>query len=283
MTDAQRRADADLLAGDLHADARGHFIATLGFEFGDEPDDRHALASVVIDPYIQAEELPWPNAATLLTLVDILVGRLASHHASPRISLTANLGLRLFDPPVGERIEFQSELIKIGRTMTVGVAQLYAANSGRLVGTSIGTFMASPRPVDQAPHGFPSMSGPRREVLRSGSLKDQIGLRVLQPGVTELAALGTDLANATSSLQGGATALLGEAAIYSAVGAVLGGRQVIDSLDVHYLSAGRLGPFRATAQVLHHDSVRSFCQCDVRDLGGDRVVAVIEATTRPLP
>jgi acyl-coenzyme A thioesterase PaaI-like protein len=282
MTDAQQRAAGDLLAEGLHADARGHFIGTMGFEFGKEPDDRHALASVVIDPYIQAEGLPWPNAATLLTLVDILVGRLASYHTAPRISVTANLGLRLFDPPVGERIEFQSELIKVGRTMTVGVAQLYAAGSGRLVGTSLGTFMASPRPVDQAPHGFPPVSAPRGKLVRSGSLNDQIGLRMVQPGVAELAALETDLANATQSLQGGATALLGEAAIYGAVGAVLGGRQVIDSLEVHYLAAGRLGPFRATAQVLHHDSVRSFCQCDVADLGSDRVVAVIEATTRAL-
>jgi hypothetical protein len=82
MTDAHERADADLLAGDLHADSRGYFIATMGFEYGPEPDDRHAQASLVIDPYIQAEELPWPNVATLLTLVDILVGRLASHHTA---------------------------------------------------------------------------------------------------------------------------------------------------------------------------------------------------------
>jgi len=282
MTDAHQRADADLLAGDLHADARGYFIATMGFEYGPEPDDRHAQASLIIDPYIQAEGLPWPNVATLITLVDILVGRLASHHTAPRISVTANLGLRLFEPPVGERIEFQAELIKIGRTMTVGVAELYAEHSGRLVGASLGTFLASPRPVDEAPHGFPPSSAPTGEVHRANTLSEQIGLRALEPGVVELSTLDTDLTNATNSLQGGVTALMGEAATYSAVGAVLGAGQVIDSLDVHYLAAGRRGPFRATAQVLHHQSTRSSCRSEVRDLGLDRVVAIIESTTRSI-
>jgi acyl-coenzyme A thioesterase PaaI-like protein len=78
------------------------------------------------------------------------------------------------------------------------------------------------------------------------------------------------------------TALLGEAATYSAVAAAIGDRQVVDSLEVHYLAAARVGPFRATAQILNHGAPRSYVRAEVRDLGQDRLAAIIEATTRPL-
>jgi acyl-coenzyme A thioesterase PaaI-like protein len=282
MTDAQPRSDADLLTGDLHADARGHFVSTLGFEFDPEADDRHARGSLTVDPYLQAEGLPWPNLATLLTMADIMIGRLASHHTAPRISVTADLGVRLFNPPAGERIEFRARLVKVGRTMTVGEADLVAERSGQVIGTALGTFLASPRPMDQAPMGFPPEFGARGDVARARTLREQVGLTLPAPGIAEIASLRSDLTNATQSLQGGVTALLGEAATYSAVAAAIGDRQVVDSLEVHYLAAARVGPFRATAQILNHGAPRSYVRAEVRDLGQDRLAAIIEATTRPL-
>jgi len=281
MTDAQPRSDADLFTGDLHADARGHFVSTMGFEFEPETDDRHARGGLTIDPYLQAEGLPWPSVATLLTLADIMIGRLASHHTAPRISVTADLGVRLFNPPVGERIACRARLVKVGRTMTVGEADLVSERSGEVIGTALGTFLASPRPIDQAPLGFPPEFAPRGDVTRARTLVEQVGLTFPAPGIAEIASLRSDLTNATQSLQGGVTALLGEAATYSAV-AAMGGRQVVDSLEVHYLAAARVGPFRATAEILNRGAPRSFARAEVRDLGQDRLAAIIEATTRPL-
>lgn len=254
----------------------------MGFEFEPETDDRHARGALTVDPYLQAEGLPWPNVATLLTMADILIGRLASHHTAPRISVTSNLGVRLFDPPVGERIEFRARLVKIGRTMTVGVAELFSERSDQLIGTALGTFLASPRPVDEAPHGLPSEFQPRGDVPRARTLAEQVGLGLPEPGIAEIASLRSDLTNATESLQGGVTALLGEAAIYSAVHAAIGGRHVVDTLEVHYLAAARVGPFRATVEVLNHEVPRAYYRSEVRDLGQDRLAAIIEATTRTL-
>jgi len=270
----------EAMAADLHADARGHFISTMRFDLGAEPDDRHAEGAVLIDPYLQAEGLPWPSMSTLLTLADVLIGRLASHHTAPRISVTSDLGLRLFESPVGERVELRARLLKIGRTMSVGDARLFSEGSGTMIGTALGTFLASPRPVDVAPRGFPMER--RDELPRARTLADQVGVVTVAPGVAEIPALAADLTNATASLQGGAVALLGEAATYSALAATNVGRHVIDTLEVHYLAAARVGPFRATAETLGQDGGRAYFRVEVRDLGRDRLSAVIETTTRAL-
>ena len=77
-------------------------------------------------------------------------------------------------------------------------------------------------------------------------------------------------------------ALIGEVATYSAAGGLDGPTQVVDTLEVHYLAAGRVGPFRATAEPLERSAARSSFRVELRDLGRDRVIALIETTTRPL-
>ena len=139
MTDGQPPTSAD-----LHADARGHFISTMHFELGPEHDAWHAQGAVLIDPYLQADGLPWPSASTLLTLADILVGRLASHHTSPRISVTSDLGIRLFTPPVGERLEFRARLLKVEDD--VGRRYLHLLGAIRRIGGNRPRGTSSPRP-----------------------------------------------------------------------------------------------------------------------------------------
>jgi hypothetical protein len=73
-------------------------------------------------------------------------------------------------------------------------------------------------------------------------------------------------------------ALLGETAAQTAAGAA--GRQpaVVESLDVYYLAAARVGSFRGAAQLLRDDLVR----VEIRDTGrDDRLVAIATAHTRP--
>jgi acyl-coenzyme A thioesterase PaaI-like protein len=267
-------------SGDFFADAHGHFVSTLRFELPPELDDYSAEGTVDVDPYLQAEGVPWPNMAVLLTLSDVLIGRLASRHSAPRISVTADLGVRLFKGVVDEPIACRARLVKVGRTMTVGDATFYSERSGERIGTSLGTFLASPRPVDEAPNGFPS----ERRVLqtRARSLCEHVGISVPETGVADIGAFRQELGNATQSLQGGVVALLGETATYSAVGALDGPPQVVDSLEVHYLAAGRVGPFRAVAEPIEWSPARCALRVEVSDLGRDRVIALIDATTRPL-
>ncbi len=124
--------------GDFFADSHGHFVSTLRFELPPEPDDYSAEGTVEVDPYLQAEGMAWPNMAVLLTLSDVLIGRLASRHSAPRISVTADLGVRLFKATVDERISCRARLVKVGRTMTVGDATFYSERSGERIGTSLG-------------------------------------------------------------------------------------------------------------------------------------------------
>jgi len=264
---------------DLHADAGGHFISTMRLEFGEEPDDRHAVGAVMVDPYLQADGLPWPNMATLLTMADVLIGRLASHHTRPRISVTSDLGIRLFRQAIDERVECRARLLKVGRTMSVGDAEFFS-ESGEMIGTALGTFLASPRPADVAAQGF--AFGQPDENPRARTLAEHVGIATPEPGVADMAALRSDLTNATQSLQGGIVALLGEVATYSAFGSDDVGTQVVDTLEVHYLSAGRTGPFRASAECLSLTTNGGYFRVQVRDLGRDRLTAVIETTTRPL-
>jgi len=270
----------ELAAGDFFADAHGHFVSTLRFELQSEPDDYSAEGTVEIGPYLQAEGVAWPNMAVLLTLADVLIGRLASRHSAPRISVTADLGVRLFKAAGVERISCRARLVKVGGTMTVGDATFYSERSEERIGTSLGTFLASPRPVDEVPDGFPSEL--RVEQTRARTLFEHVGVSIPETGVAEVGAIRQELGHATQSLQGGVVALLGEAATYSAVGALDGPPQVVDSLEVHYVAAGRVGPFRAVAEPIEWSPARCALRVEVSDLGRDRVIALIDTTTRPL-
>jgi acyl-coenzyme A thioesterase PaaI-like protein len=146
-----------------------------------------------------------------------------------------------------------------------------------VLATSVGTFLASPRPQDVAPRTLDRFRGPRTVTSTAATLADHVGLRVLEPGITEIE-MRPDLTNATEALQGGLVALLGELAAQSAASALLGSTAVVDSLEVHYLAAARVGPFRAEAEVLSPSLVR----VKARDPGRDgRLVSEMVARTRP--
>ncbi|MBO0732370.1 MAG: hypothetical protein J2P57_24120, partial [Acidimicrobiaceae bacterium] len=169
----------------LHADARAHFMASMGLEH--EVDDDSGWGRVTMGPYLQTGA-SWPSVAALLTFADVLIGRLASQRTAPRISVTANLGVRMVAPlPDDGRLEMAATIVKTGRTMTVGETTFSAAGTGVVVASSLGTFLASPRPQDVAPDGlrdgnFFDAPGPVAPTLAG-----QVGLEVVSPGVTTVA------------------------------------------------------------------------------------------------
>ena len=268
---------------ELHADARAHFMATMGFDH--DLDDHSAWGTVTIGSYLQSAP-GWPGVAALLTFADVLIGRLASQRTAPRISVTADLGIRVIAaPPPDGVITMTASLVKAGRSMSVGETEFRAAGSGDLIATSLGTFLASPRPIDEVPDGF--ANDDRRPADGSSraaeTFVDQVGLRIVGDGAVEIT-LRPDLLNATQSLQGGLVALLGEVAAQNAATSAAGHPHVVDSLEVHYLAAARVGPFRGTGRVLAVDRNSAVVRVEVRDPGrDDRVVSVLMATTRPGP
>jgi acyl-coenzyme A thioesterase PaaI-like protein len=267
-------SDADRSA-DLHADERAHFMATLGFECHIEGD--LAFGQAEISDYSRSAPT-WPSTAVLLTFADVLIGVLASHQTAPRISVTSNLAVHVVGPlPPDGDLSMRGWLSKVGRSMTVGETEMRASGSGDVVATAIGTFLASPRPQDVTHISHDRFRTVAKTESSAPSLADHVGLRVIEPGLTEIG-LRSDLTNATESLQGGLVALLGETAAQTAASAAIRQAAVVESLDVYYLAAARVGPFRAAAELLRNDLVR----VEIRDAGReDRMVAIATAHTRP--
>ncbi len=261
---------------DLHADERAHFMSTMEFEHRVEGGE--ATGRVTVDDYMRTGP-DWPSTAALLTFADVLIGLLASHQTAPRISITSDLSVHVAGPLThGGELELTGRLTKVGRSMTVGQTTMRAAGSGDLVAVGVGSFVASPRPQDVA-DSF-AATRPAIPPKRHGStLAEHVGVRVLEPGVAEIG-LRSDLTNATASLQGGLVALLGEIAAQGAVRDALGSPAVVESLEVRYLAAARVGPFRTRTAVLAPHLV----EVEVTDSGREgRTVALAMARTRPAP
>ncbi len=265
----------------LHADAGGHFMSTMGLEH--DVDDQVGWGRVTLGPYLCTGK-GWPSAAVLITFADVLIGRLASQRTMPRISVTANLGVRMVGtPPPDGQLKLHGRLVKTGRTMSVGETIVTAAGSGDVVATSLGTFLASPRPQDVAPDGFRRTEPSPVPDRVAPTLAEHVGLQLKEPGVVT-AGLRPDLFNATESLQGGVTALMGELAAQTAATEAAGVPHVLDTLDVYYLAAGRVGPFVTRTRMLSAEPARTLAQVEVRDSGrDDRLLAVILSGTRPSP
>jgi acyl-coenzyme A thioesterase PaaI-like protein len=85
---------------------------------------------------------------------------------------------------------------------------------------------------------------------------EQIGVRLVEPGVVELDCRD-DILQASGTIQGGAAALLVELSAEST------GTVVPTDLELHYLSAVGAGPVRAVATAGNERGV----QVDVHDLG----------------
>lgn len=265
-----------------HADARGHFIGSLGFEH--QLGEGGAHGRVGLTGHLRQQGTDWPSVSALLTFADILIGVLASRRTAPRISITSDLTVRVFSPvPPDGRVEMTGGLIKTGRSVSVGETE-YRTSDGALLARALGTFQASPRPVDEAPEGMPALQERFRAEPQplAEPFPERVGLRVLAPGTTEMA-LRLDLLNGTESLQGGLVALLGEEAARTAATAAAGGAHAVEDLDVRYLAAARVGPIRARAEVEALDDRRGAVRVEVRDPGRDnRLCAVALATTRPV-
>lgn len=248
-------------------------------------DEGAAWGRATITDYLMAGP-GWPSASVLLTYADVLIGVSASTRTAPRISITSSLSIHLAGPVAsGTELDMRCHITRAGRTVTVGETTLFGAGHA-VAATAVGTFQASPRPQDVATGSFRNLDGSGHRVSPYPTLAQHVGLEVLRPGLARIV-LRPDLMNATESLQGGLVALLGEVAAQSAAAAALGTSgipgaagavAVVDSLEVHYLAAARVGPFLAQADAVGPHLWR----VAITDPGmDDRVASLIVARTRP--
>ena len=98
----------------------------------------------------------------------------------------------------------------------------------------------------------------------------RVGVRTIAPGITEIDRRPF-VVQASNSLQGGIVALLGETAAESLTG------QPVRDLDIRFFTGVRVGPGRATAEVIGDGSVR----VEVRDAGNDGRLAALAVARIP--
>jgi uncharacterized protein (TIGR00369 family) len=265
----------------LPIDREGHFTRSLGYGKVGE-DFGHGAAWAM--PELCVPGTDYPHIAVLLTLSDMVTGMLAMATTSPRVAVTADLRTRLYRAPAHGEYTIDGRILRTGSSLTVVEAMLTAVGDDSPFAVTLGSFLASPRPVDVVPDMVES-SGirewPERPTL-AVPFTELVGLQVVEPGVTEVA-LRPDLTNATATLQGGIVALLGETAAQTLASEKSGETFVVDDIDVRYLRAARVGPARATATLHQLDNELAAATVEVRDTGmDDRLAAYVTAECRRL-
>jgi uncharacterized protein (TIGR00369 family) len=115
---------------------------------------------------------------------------------------------------------------------------------------------------------------------------DQLAHRHLDVGDASVVEIDVtdDLRGPAGSLHGGLVATLADVAGATAVTRATNRPVVTASVSVQYLSAGRVGPIRATGTVLRTSDTLGVAEVRVVDVGKDsRLMAVAHVTTRLLP
>jgi acyl-coenzyme A thioesterase PaaI-like protein len=244
------------------------FVNDIPFGFDLAEDGTRMRGDATITDALRSPGSGLPRASVLATIADCMAGVPACLSTAPRLAVTLDIVVRNVAEKCGDRLEVAGEIVKQGRSTVAGEVRFRDSETKELVALSYVTFMASPRPQDQAPVMLRGMRTPGTMPI---PFPEYIGLRVPEPGVAEVD-LVHFVMQASHSLQGGAVALLGEVAAES-----LTNSPILD-LDVRYLSAVRVGPGRATAARVGRDLVR----VEVRDVGSnDRLAALILVRVAP--
>lgn len=264
----------------MRMDPESHFTRELGFSHELEEGIGRGWAWNIAELCVPGSE--FPHISVMLTLSDIVTGILASVATAPQIAVTVDFRVRILRAPPLDRYEMDGRILRTGRTLTVGETTFVAPGDASPFAVAVGTFVGSPRPGDARPEGFDV--GPVRHDRPTISMPfhERVAYVELEPGVGEVS-LRADLTNATGTIQGGVTALLGEMAAHRLASSVAGQTFVVDDLDVRYLRAARIGPARSSARLLQLDDQRATVAVEIRDTGmDDRLVAYVTAQCRPL-
>jgi len=242
-------------------------VHDLGLTIEAVGDELHGLAPVVPTMWTPGTESLRISVAA--TWADALLGLHALRPFSPRLTVTLELDVHLFDEIAGvETVSARSRLVKAGQSVVVTSVDFFAED-GRLVGFGSGSFMAIPDPrfgvppLDWVLARFAETSG-----ALSVPLAERIGCERTEPGVAVLPCTPA-VHNASKAINGGLLALAVEEAALSAEPDA----RRIESVHLRFLRAIRVGPALARADV-HHGMGR----VDVLDLSTDTVAAI--ATTR---
>ncbi|WP_035925088.1 MULTISPECIES: hotdog domain-containing protein [Pseudofrankia] len=248
-----------------------HIVVELGLSVA--IDGPLAVGRAAVVPEICVPGSVVPRTSVLATWADVITGTLCISAIAPRIPLTLDLEVQVFEPPVeGDTVTIEASMVKLGRTVMVTEARFHVEGSAAPAALALVSFIASPDPS----HVFPPDFRPplRQEAGRlSMPFAERAGSVVENPGTAEVPRK-LDGLNASGGIQGGLVALAAEEAAASLSDTPV----FLESLTLRYLRPFAVGPARATAE-RHGDT----CLVRLTDAGVGRLSALATARLAAAP
>ena len=232
-----------------------------------------------------------PRVGVLATLVDVVAGEVAIRSVLPGWTATSDLSLQLDDLPNEGAIEARPQILRSGQqTVVVEVALCSAADANQLGIATVGFAILKARNEDQKGGHWADAPQARTEFALADTLLevpilDAVGVEFgsANPAVAHLG-LQPYLRNSLGALQGGAVAILIEAAAEKFAASMLDGALQVRSLAIHYLKLARVGPVRAESRVIARTRGGLLIRVELFDEGASEVlltVATIQVDEAP--
>ncbi|WP_241835409.1 PaaI family thioesterase [Pseudofrankia asymbiotica] len=248
-----------------------HIVTELGLSVA--IDGPLAVGRATVVPEVCVPGSVALRTSVLATWADVITGTLCISAVMPRIPLTLDLEVQVFEPPVeGDTVTIEASVVKLGRTVMVTEARFAVQGSTAPAALALASFIASPDPS----HIFPPDFRPplRQEPGRlSMPFAERAGCAVSTPGTAEVPRKPDGL-NSSGGIQGGLVALAAEEAAASLAETAV----YLRSLMLRYLRPFAVGPARATAE-RHGDA----CLVHLDDAGVDRLSALATARLADAP
>jgi len=240
-------------------------LADLGLVIEAVGDELHGSAAVV--PAMWSPGTTNLRVSVVVAWADILLGLLAVGDLAPRVPVTLELDVHLFESISGTpTVRSVASVTKAGSMVHVCSIQFFT-DDGKRVGFGHSLFMAAPDPRLSMPTG--SWALDRFKSVR-GMLVEPLSVRAgcvrTGPGVAELPC-APHLLNSSKTLNGGLLAIPVEDAALSAVDTPV----MVTSLQMRYLRPVRTGAI-ATAVVQG-----TLAEVEVRDSGSGAIAVVATA------
>ncbi len=243
-----------------------HLLGDLGME-AELTNETSAWVRTRATPHAAAPD-GGIRAGVLATLVDIVGGAVAARVLRPDWMATADLVLEVTGEVHGPQVEARGTVVRRGRTTLVIEALVVSVDDD---GHEVLVGGRTPDPVAWASMTFAVLPANGREVGVQAAYDLPVQWSFTGDGlsapvfdvinvIVEDAAAGRVsvdahpyLHNSFGAVQGGAMALIAEAAGAEALGAAVGGTAddvVVTDLQIAYLALGKVGPIVSSARVL---------------------------------
>ena len=260
-------------------DDRPHFFRHLGPQWWERRGEMIA-GGAVVQPGIRVPGLPMPRISMLATYADN-AGGLDASESFGSVAPTLDLSVHVLRCPDASDFTYESELIKVGRRVSVAETWFTAAGEDDPYTVAVSTFVVVGEPE---PGGvtLPShLDAPFAPPLPLDvPIVDHVGITEVEPGVVDVEHRPS-VGNGRGTLQGGMVALVAERACETLLAAT-DAPHTVTSIDLRYLSSMRVGPVRTTAKVLRAHDALAQLWVEVRDLGTGHLMTHVVADAMPI-